>query len=37
VHQARVNAGLYDGGFSGSHSDINFAEVYELVMGFMFS
>jgi hypothetical protein len=37
VHQARVNAGLYDGGFSGSHSDINIAEVYELVMGFMFS
>jgi hypothetical protein len=37
IHQARVNAGLYNGGFSGSHSDINFDEVYQLVMGFLFA
>jgi hypothetical protein len=37
VHQARVNAGIYNGGFSGSHSDISFAEIYQLVMGFLFS
>lgn len=37
VHQARVDAGVYDGGFAGSHSDINFDEVYELVMGFLFA
>lgn len=37
VHQARVSAGLYNGGESGSHSDINFAELYQLVMGFLFS
>jgi hypothetical protein len=37
VHQARVDANLWKGGFSGSHSDINFAEVYQLVMGFLFS
>lgn len=38
VHQARVNAGQYPKDFfSGSHSDINFAEVYQLVMGFLFA
>jgi hypothetical protein len=37
VHQARVDAHKYDGGFGGSHSDINFDEVYQLVMGFMFA
>jgi len=37
VHQARVSAGLYNGGFAGSHSDIYFNEVYQLVMGFLFS
>jgi len=36
VHRARVNQKLYDGGFSGSHSDINFLEVYEMVCGFLF-
>ncbi len=36
VHQARVSAGLYDGGFAGSHSDIYFNEIYQLVMGFLF-
>jgi hypothetical protein len=37
AHQARIAAKLYDGGFSGSHSDINFLEVYQLVLGFMFA
>lgn len=37
VHQARVDAKLYDGGFSGSHSDINFDEAYQLVIGFLFA
>jgi hypothetical protein len=37
VHKARVDAGQYDGGMAGSHSDINFTEVYNLVSGFMFS
>lgn len=36
VHAARKTAGLYSGGFSGSHSDINFDEVYYLVSGFLF-
>ncbi len=36
IHAARVNAGLYAGGFSGSHSDIYIDEVYQLVMGFLF-
>lgn len=37
IHQARVTQGLYSGGFSGSHSDINFLEVYYLVSGFIFA
>ena len=37
VHQARVSAGIYDGGAGGSHSDINFLEIYQLVMGFIFA
>ncbi|MGB6984893.1 MAG: hypothetical protein WBD74_02825 [Candidatus Aquilonibacter sp.] len=37
VHQARVDAHLYNGGFSGSHSDINFEEVYQMIMGFLFA
>lgn len=36
VHQARVDSGAWSGGFSGSHSDISFAEVYELICGFFF-
>jgi hypothetical protein len=36
VHQFRVTNKLYSGGFSGSHSDINIDEVYQLVMGFLF-
>lgn len=36
VHQARVTAGEYNGGLSGSHSDINFDEIYYLVSGFLF-
>jgi hypothetical protein len=40
VHQARVNLGPdqggYAGGLQGSHSDINFAEIYQLVCGFLF-
>jgi len=38
VHQARVDAGQYPKDFfSGSHSDINFGEIYQLVMGFLFT
>lgn len=37
AHQARVTSGAYSGGVSGSHSDINFMEVYSLVMGFIFA
>lgn len=37
AHQQRLDARLYNGGFSGSHSDINFNEIYQLVMGFMFA
>jgi hypothetical protein len=37
VHQARVNQGLYSGGVSGSHSDINFLELYYMVSGFIFA
>ncbi len=37
AHQQRLDAGLYDGGFAGSHSDINFDEIYQLVMGFLFA
>ena len=36
VHQARVSAGLYKSGIAGSHSDINFEEIYQLVCGFLF-
>jgi len=36
VHAARKAQGLYNGGLSGSHSDINFAEVYYMVIGFLF-
>lgn len=36
VHQQHVSAG-YNGGLSGSHADINFDEVYQLVMGFIFA
>lgn len=37
AHQARVTAGLYNGGVSGSHSDIYFDEIYNLVGGFIYS
>ncbi|MDB5041794.1 MAG: hypothetical protein JWN27_2520 [Candidatus Eremiobacteraeota bacterium] len=37
VHQYRVTSGIYTtGGFSGSHSDFLFAEVYQLISGFLF-
>ncbi len=37
VHQARVNNQQYTGGgIAGSHSDIDFDEVYQMVMGFLF-
>jgi len=37
VHQARVTSGAYTGGgLSGTHSDINFDEIYNLVSGFLF-
>jgi hypothetical protein len=37
VHQQRVTDGVYNGGLSGSHSDIYFEEVYQMVMGFLFA
>jgi Alpha/beta hydrolase of unknown function (DUF900) len=37
AHEARIAAKQFDGGSSGSHSDINFAEIYQLVLGFMFA
>ena len=36
VHQARATAGTFSGGFAGSHSDINFEEIYQMVCGFFF-
>ncbi|HEY5095907.1 MAG TPA: alpha/beta hydrolase [Candidatus Eremiobacteraceae bacterium] len=36
VHTARKAQNLYDGGFAGSHSDINFAEIYFMIAGFLF-
>jgi hypothetical protein len=37
VHQYRVTNGIYTtGGSSGSHSDFLFAEVYQLISGFLF-
>jgi hypothetical protein len=39
VHEVRANGNppQYVGGITGSHSDINFDEVYNLVSGFVFS
>ena len=37
VHKYRENAKIYDGGFSGSHSDINFGEVYDMTIGFFYA
>ena len=37
AHQARTSAGLYSGGISGSHSDIYFDEIYNLVGGFIYA
>jgi len=36
LHQYRVQQHLYNGGFAGSHSDINLIEIYHLVAGFLF-
>ena len=36
VHAARKAQGLFSGGFSGSHSDINFGEIYNMIAGFVF-
>jgi hypothetical protein len=36
VHKYRAARGLYNGGFAGSHSDINFFEVYSLIASFFF-
>jgi hypothetical protein len=36
VHATRKANGTYDGGFSGSHSDINFGEIYNMIAGFLF-
>lgn len=37
VHQYRIDNKLYDApAFAGSHSDINFNEIYQLVAGFFF-
>lgn len=37
AHRARAASNAYSRGLTGSHSDINFAELYELVGGFLFS
>lgn len=37
VHLYRKDNGLYSGGFAGSHSDIYFEEVYNLIGGFFYS
>ena len=36
VHEARVAANEWKGGFSGSHSDISFGEIYEMICGFFY-
>ena len=36
VHQDRKDRGLYNGGLSGSHSDIAFDEIYQMMCGFFF-
>ena len=36
VHQQRATNGTWNGGFSGSHSDISFDEVYQLICGFFY-
>jgi hypothetical protein len=36
IHTLRAQQHLYSGGFAGSHSDINFDQVYQLVCGFLF-
>jgi hypothetical protein len=36
LHLYRVQQQLYNGGFAGSHSDINLIEIYHLVAGFLF-
>lgn len=36
VHQFRVTHNQWSGGFSGSHSDIAFKEVYEMICGFFY-
>jgi hypothetical protein len=36
IHATRKAQGTYSGGMSGSHSDINFAEVYNMISGFFF-
>ena len=36
LHQNRVDKKVYDGGFAGSHSDINVPEIYHLIAGFFY-
>lgn len=36
LHQYRIDHQLYNGGFAGSHSDINLVEIYHLVAAFLF-
>jgi hypothetical protein len=36
MHTSRASQGLYSGGLSGSHSDINFDQVYYMVSGFLY-
>lgn len=36
IHAWRVQHMLYSGGFAGSHSDINFDQIYQLICGFLF-
>jgi hypothetical protein len=37
VHSERKAKGEYSGGMSGSHSDINFDQIYYMVAGFLYS
>ena len=36
MHTLRVSQGLWAGGLSGSHSDINFDQVYFMISGFLY-
>ncbi len=37
IHTLRAAQGLWSGGLSGSHSDINFDQIYYMISGFMYA